>query len=495
MGAIPDEGNLFFKEVPESLEDITAQWCELALRRGDVIGSNTTVSKVELSHLVNEETGALDGGGMTSSQMVRIKLTYIGCDEGYDPPSSIIAKHLSTGKNLYSGTFCFRLMVATFAGRNVEERTWRTDIKFQREALPLIADVYSHPKVYYTGIIDGGNRSFFNEVVRPAPHKIRSITLMQDMQGWKSQTAGVNRVDYNQATAILQNVAILHGQFWGNKHKEMKESFISASCEREARGCAHSNFALKKRNKFLSSSNGVQKSLKKMLKDWTDCKWFSVSGEAAVPDWMITQHGASDKDQLIFVLKDPSVKEMLEVYCDRFPKFSNEVSKSYLEMPNQTLLHGDFHNGNHMYLEEADKVKVVAFDFQMVGQGMAVSDIVKFFNVGKYHSSFQEDMDLLQKYHESLVASGVENYEYEDLKKHFVLGCLEYLTKLIMDLSRSNPQKMTKMCKSMFGEEKFKDFMKIVESGVICNIFLFTTSLYLRNKLAFLKGDKFLEEI
>ena len=82
MVAIGEESNLFFKEVPDSLEDITAQWCELALRKGDVIGSNTTVSNVELSRLVNEETGALDGGGMTSSQMVRINLTYNGNDEG-----------------------------------------------------------------------------------------------------------------------------------------------------------------------------------------------------------------------------------------------------------------------------------------------------------------------------------------------------------------------------------------------------------------------------
>ena len=83
------------------------------------------------------------------------------------------------------------------------------------------------------------------------------------MEGWKSQTAGINRVNFNQATAILQNVAILHGKFWGDKHKEMKESYIEASGEREVRGCAHSKFALKKRNKFLSTSENIQKSVQK----------------------------------------------------------------------------------------------------------------------------------------------------------------------------------------------------------------------------------------
>ena len=154
MGATSSEDNLYFKEVPDNLEEITPQWCELALKKGGIIGSKTTVTAVEVNRLVNEETGLLDGGGMTSSQMIRIKLTYDRSTEGYDPPNSMIAKHLNTGKNLFSGTFCFRLMIVTFAGRNNEERTWRTDIKFNREALPLIEDVYSHPKVYYTGIIE-----------------------------------------------------------------------------------------------------------------------------------------------------------------------------------------------------------------------------------------------------------------------------------------------------------------------------------------------------
>ena len=258
---------------------------------------------------------------------------------------------------------------------------------------------------------------------------------------------------------------------------------------------ARFKFALKKRNKFLSTSENIQKCSKKMLKNWTDSKWFAINGTGVAPNWLKQQHGSSENEHLIFILRDKNVQEMLEVYSERFPKFSNEVSKSFLEMENQTLLHGDFHNGNHMYLEEDDTVKVVAFDFQMVGKGVAVADIIKFLNIGISHVSVQEDMDLLTKYHESLLNSGVQNYEFEDLKKHFILGCLEYMTKLLIDLSSYNPEKMTKMCKSMFGEEKFKDFMNIIESGVFCNIFLFVTSLYLNDKVNFLKGDQFLNKI
>ena len=53
-----------FKEVPNALDDITAEWCEKALRKEGIITDSIKVSSVEVKRLVNNETGALDGGGM-----------------------------------------------------------------------------------------------------------------------------------------------------------------------------------------------------------------------------------------------------------------------------------------------------------------------------------------------------------------------------------------------------------------------------------------------
>ena len=64
-----------------------------------------------------------------------------------------------------------------------------------------------------------------------------------------------------------------------------------------------------------------------------------------------------------------------------------------------------------------------------------------------------------------------------------------------MDFSDRTPEKMMKMLKGMFGEEKFADFTKMLESGIASGIFLFLTSLYLRDKDMFLKGQEFLDEI
>ena len=38
-----------FKEVPDSLEDITAQWCEAALRKDGIIDSSTTVLSIKVN--------------------------------------------------------------------------------------------------------------------------------------------------------------------------------------------------------------------------------------------------------------------------------------------------------------------------------------------------------------------------------------------------------------------------------------------------------------
>ena len=54
-----------FVDVPTCLENITPKWCEQALKKGGVIDSSIKVSEIKTDRLVNDETGALDGGGMT----------------------------------------------------------------------------------------------------------------------------------------------------------------------------------------------------------------------------------------------------------------------------------------------------------------------------------------------------------------------------------------------------------------------------------------------
>ena len=159
MSTIGDQSTSVFKEVPESVEHITSTWCQAALRQSGIISGVATVSNVTVKRLKNEETGTLDGGGMTAAKIFRIFLTYDGEADGSEP-ATIVAKAVLSGDNMLKFNVFFRFMIRTMYKRNAEEELWRTDIKFYREALPLISKLYSHPKVYYTGIVDGGNRGF-----------------------------------------------------------------------------------------------------------------------------------------------------------------------------------------------------------------------------------------------------------------------------------------------------------------------------------------------
>ena len=66
-----------FKRVPEKLEDITAEWCEKALKIGNhkaIISQDTKVESVDVTRLQNEITGVMDGGGFSGSTLLRITL-------------------------------------------------------------------------------------------------------------------------------------------------------------------------------------------------------------------------------------------------------------------------------------------------------------------------------------------------------------------------------------------------------------------------------------
>ena len=480
------------KEVPNSLEDISDKWCEMVLHKEGLIDNSTTVKNVVVERLINEDTGAIDGGGLMEAQIIRIKLTYHETNDNFKNPSSIIAKHMATGSNMCKGGLSLRLFVFFAFGKNVDEKLWRTDIKFYRKVVPLLKHTYKFPEIYYTGITDGGDRGFFNEVVRSTPHKVRTISLMQDMKGWKAHTVGINRINVKETIAILQNLAILHGTFWGDRNTEIRNNFDPAFCEREVRGAKYSKWGAKQRKKFLSNPNSVRTAVNQMIKNWEDHEWFRIPQNDAHPPWLRTNIESDENKEYISILKDPIILEMIDAYVERFPSFNPTFSKKFLDMPSQTLLHGDCHNGNHMYLEKNGEIEVIALDFQMVGPGVVVSDIIRLFYLSRRHVSVTEDKELLKKYHEALVSSGVESYSYNDLCEHYTLGCFESLTRCLVDLSSLTPKKMVQMYQDMFGHEKWMGMKRMLESGVSCYIFLFLTSLYQRDKQKFLIDDSFL---
>ena len=70
------------------------------------------------------------------------------------------------------------------------------------------------------------------------------------------------------------------------------------------------------------------------------------TGFLTLPLWLTI---GPQEDGSYEVLKDPLVQEMLDIFVQRMPDYYEQKFKKSLKMQLQTLVHGDFHGGNHMY--------------------------------------------------------------------------------------------------------------------------------------------------
>ena len=64
------------KIVPESMSDITADWCENILQRGSTISNETKVTELAVQSLTNAVNDLDDGGGLSGSTLVKLIPTY-----------------------------------------------------------------------------------------------------------------------------------------------------------------------------------------------------------------------------------------------------------------------------------------------------------------------------------------------------------------------------------------------------------------------------------
>ena len=69
-----------FKLVPQTIEEVTSEWCNEALHQSNCISSDVKVDAVEVKRLTNDASDMSDGGGLSGSLMLKLKLTYrYGC--------------------------------------------------------------------------------------------------------------------------------------------------------------------------------------------------------------------------------------------------------------------------------------------------------------------------------------------------------------------------------------------------------------------------------
>jgi len=463
------------RPVPESLDDITSEWCEWALRKGMAIGQNTTVTTVNVKRFKNDETGVLDGGGLGGAIMVRIILTYGGLATGNEP-ASVVCK-LSLGGQ-YKIPFKFRIL-SRMKPSSFAENRFRNEVSFVENAIPALRESgYQHPAVYYSGIMDGGTRGFVSHVVFDSKIKVKAVVLMEDMTSWNSKMSG-DILEQDELAAILRNSAILHAAFWGMKGKYCQNWFKHpANAEIQYRGPAYSWMLTKYRNSGISSSSAIQKQMTPLVQNWGSSNAFTLKKDMYVPDWITTE---PLEDGTIHVLTDPVISELIEVFAQRFPEFNKLVIEPYFNLQEQTLLHGDCHGGNHMYHKDSDKV--ISLDFQCAGRGRVTSEFLYLLSLTPPRP-FEKDMELLTVYHDALVQQGVTDYSFEDFKREVRIACLEMVVGLFGSFAKMKPDTFNKVIIDM--GEKGVEFLALFEKGIMLRGIVLVASIYIENKEGFL---------
>jgi len=468
-----------YKRVPDAPEDITAAWCQWALQKRRIISLKTTVSNVHVKRLQNEETGVKDGGGMIG-MMLRIKLTY-SKGEG---PTSMVAK-LSRG-GCWNMSFKLRIFAKLNPGA-LESSLYRTETLFFQQVIPVLERKgYQNPKVYYAAIHDAKEPGFASYVVMNPPCKVKSITIMEDMDGWKIYSVS-NWTSHERIMEILRNLAILHAAFWNEKEESVKSLFkYPGKAEQDNRGGAHSWFAKKWADSSFSSVAKCQKKVAKYIADWSDDEFYLVPKENPKPNWIMVE---PLEDGSLPVLKDATVVEMLNVLAQRYPAFNKNVVHPYLDLPTQTLIHGDCHIGNHMYGQGENEGKIVAFDFQMAGPGRVASELVYLYATGIFHQNLSKDLELESVYHDELVKQGVSDYSLEEFQRDAALTFVLGLIGFMLFITSMTPQKVKEIFRNLVAGDKSEDMIKFFKTGLLTNVLLRVTSMYLEDKENFLRNQ------
>ena len=99
-----------------------------------------------------------------------------------------------------------------------------------------------------------------------------------------------------------------------------------------------------------------------------------IQKNSKLPEWFTL---APEENGTFLAMDDPMIKEMLMVFAERLPKFNQEFLTEFNQREVETLIHGDFHCGNHRFGVDQNEGQVVVYDFQQCGFGLVSNDVAE----------------------------------------------------------------------------------------------------------------------
>ncbi len=114
-----------------------------------------------------------------------------------------------------------------------------------------------------------------------------------------------------------------------------------------------------------------------------------------------------------------SIKPELAAFVAGYSAARPQILDDLAAMPH-TLVHFDFRADNLFFSADGS---VVVIDWQAISQGGGVADVGYFISQNlSIRDRRAHENDLLRAYHDSLVANGVDDYDYETLLKDYRVG-------------------------------------------------------------------------
>ena len=333
------------------------------------------------------------------------------------------------------------------------------------------------------GLDDNGNSSFTEYVLLNGPVKTKMVMVMEDLSGWKSNPTEIY-IAKEEMILCLKNVAILHAKFWGEKGKNIMEEKNIGPCktEKDWRSARYSKIQHFRLKKLVASSGAFKKKLSPIQK-WASHFLTKIPSGSIVPPWLTIE---PLDDGSYEPLKDQLVKEMLDVVAQRIRTYYDHKLKHFIKKETQTLLHGDFHGGNHLYGRGENEGKIISLDYQMLGQGMVAIEFLYMTYISWGIQSFDEIEENAKEYHVALVKNGVKDYSLAEFLDELEMTCVLFLLNMINIFGMMKPETIISMFSKMSGEDKGDGFLKLCKQGPFNKSFIIMTCMYVKDKTNFL---------
>ena len=389
-------GQTIAPPVPRHRHDITTAWLTRALRSTGVIAPGTRVRTCDQHPIVTcSVTGAArdDGGGLSGPQLVRLQLAY----EGGAGPAQMVAKCGNWGDKQSMPAWPWKSRLIQVLGNLRLEEQFRSEIIFYQDVHPHLQGLRL-PRVYYVAMTDAPLVSAWSYVLLDTRTPLRFCVLMEDLalDHFVAVPLGAS-LAFPRAKQALINIAQLHAFGWQQPRLWAQLHLLPTPWLTFLR--ADEGLQRRQRDKFVRTNV-----IPTFLHRWA-------------------QHPSQPADaQGVSILQEPEIVAMLTALNASCATWADDAAQTARLAP-QTIVHGDFHGGNHLF-HPHDACRVI--DFQFFGTGRVADEVAYFFTLS-FDPAPEAEEELLHLYHHALVEAGVHGYPYGQFLHEYHVSTLTLL--------------------------------------------------------------------